>query len=366
MPTPTNNGRRIAGPDQASSCYFRTTTNGADRKALLQITERCNLHCAHCFVSAVKDGLDLSLSQIEQQILPQLAAARVTRLTLTGGEPFAHPDLLAITSAARRLQMTVTICTNGTFDDEAVLDALQALGGVAVNVSLDGFSAQSHGKFRGDPASFETTKATVAALGRRGLLKGILSTPNSLAQAVEYDALCRHARDCGAEYVLMNPLAPLGRGVKGQRRLAAETRQMNAVRRLTAAHASDELDIVHIRFPNDHAPLSGCEAGTIIYVFANGDVTVCPYLVFAARTPDSRYPAGDFIVGNALDNDDIPARLDRYRLHDRTTRPDPVCDTCALAAGCGRGCPAAVIGAGGTLGDRDPHQCPIEAADQAA
>jgi hypothetical protein len=28
----------------ASSCYFRTSVEGDDRKALIQITERCNLH----------------------------------------------------------------------------------------------------------------------------------------------------------------------------------------------------------------------------------------------------------------------------------------------------------------------------------
>lgn len=32
--------------DQASSCYFRTTADGGTRKALVQIDERCNLHCA--------------------------------------------------------------------------------------------------------------------------------------------------------------------------------------------------------------------------------------------------------------------------------------------------------------------------------
>ncbi len=34
--------RRIATDAQASSCYFRTTTDGHQRKALVQIDERCN------------------------------------------------------------------------------------------------------------------------------------------------------------------------------------------------------------------------------------------------------------------------------------------------------------------------------------
>lgn len=365
MPT-GDSRRRIRGSGQAASCYFRTSTTGNSRKALVQITERCNLHCAHCFVSAREHGHDLTLEQTINNVLPQLHAARVERLTLTGGEPFAHPDLLAIATAARDYGMTVTVCTNGTLADEDDLDALAALGGVMVNVSLDGFSPRGHGKFRGAPASFETTKATVRSLGDRGLLKGILSTPNSLAEAAEYDELCRYARSCGAEYVLMNPLAPLGRGVKGLRRLAAADQRLHDIRQMTDAHAGDDLDVVHIRFPNDAAPLSGCEAGTIIYVFATGEVTVCPYLVFAARTPGSRYRAEQFIVGNVLECDDIAERLDRYRLHDRPTTGDIVCATCVMAEGCGRGCPAAVVAAGGRLGDRDAEQCPVVPAQDAA
>jgi len=356
--------QRIAPAGVASSCYFRTSTAAPERKALLQITERCNLHCAHCFVSAVRSGADIPIDEIRSQVLPQLAEARVGRLTLTGGEPFAHPDMLEVVTAARESEMTVTICTNGTICDEDVLAELRKIGGVSCNVSLDGFSPESHGRFRGNRASFEQTVATVRKLGGLGLLKGLLATPNTLAEAAEFAELCAFARECGAEYVLMNPLASMGRGVKGARRLASGERTLREVARLTDPFAGPELDVVRIRFPNDGAPLAGCEAGTILYVFATGDVTVCPYLVFAARTPDSKHAPEEFIVGNILRDSDIAARLDEYRLHDRAkVTADPTCGSCAMASTCGRGCPAAVIAAGGSLGERDREQCPISDAN---
>lgn len=65
-------------------------------------------------------------------------------------------------------------------------------------------------------------------------------------------------------------------------------------------------------------------------------------------------------MDSGLDDDDIAQRLDDYRLHDRANgRADPACGSCALASGCGRGCPAAVIADGGQLGDRDREQCPV-------
>jgi hypothetical protein len=39
--------RSITQAGQASSCYFRTTAEDGARKELVQIDERCNLHCVH-------------------------------------------------------------------------------------------------------------------------------------------------------------------------------------------------------------------------------------------------------------------------------------------------------------------------------
>lgn len=44
--------RSLIVDTQANSCYFRTSVGGDGRKGLIQITERCNLHCAHCFVTS--------------------------------------------------------------------------------------------------------------------------------------------------------------------------------------------------------------------------------------------------------------------------------------------------------------------------
>ena len=357
--------RAIASPGVAASCYFRSSTVGPERKALVQITERCNLHCAHCFVSAIRDGIDIPREKMRELVLPRLSEARVARLTLTGGEPFAHPDVLGIVRDARALGMTVTLCTNATLIEPGTLDAFADLGGVMLNVSLDGFSRESHGRFRGAPESFEVTREALRDLGRRGLLKGVLVTPNRLAPLAEYDELCRYAKECGAEYVLMNPLSPMGRGVRGLRRLSASEDFMRSLSETVSAFEGD-LDIVRIRFPNDERPLSGCEAGTIVYVFAGGELTVCPYLVFAARTPQSRHNPEEFIVGNIFEHADIADRLDRYQLHDRSQVEDRTCAGCAISAGCGRGCPAAVIAAGGWLGERDRDQCPVPDAAKAA
>lgn len=356
------NARNIASSTQTASCYFRTSVAHPYRKALIQITERCNLKCAHCFVSAGPYGDTMPLDVIRDTVVPRLAAARVTRVTLTGGEPFVHPDLLDVVDAFRSSGMSVGVCTNATLATDEQIAAL-AERSVHMNVSLDGFAASSHGKFRGDRESFYTTVETVKKFAAAGVLQGLLCTPNSLAEDEEYAQLCAFAKEQGARYVLMNPLSSMGRGVRSQRKLASPDEHMRHVYEMTAPFDGDGLDMVHIRFPNDDKPLAGCEAGTIIYVFTPGEVTVCPYLVFAARTPQSQHTDTEFIVGNIYSDPDIADRLDAYKFHDRYKLGDnSTCGSCAMSDGCGKGCPAAVVSAGERIGAVDAEVCPVTTA----
>jgi radical SAM protein with 4Fe4S-binding SPASM domain len=355
--------RRLIVDTHASSCYFRTSVGGEARKALVQITERCNLHCAHCFVSSTSVGADLPLAVFTERVLPRLLAARVERITLTGGEPFVHPDVLGFCRAVRDNGLPVGVCTNATQTTDEQIAALARIGGVHVNVSFDGFRPDSHGRFRGNRSSFEITVATTRKFAAAGLLQGLLSTPNALTDPVEFADLCAFAVEVGAQYVLMNPLSSFGRGVKSRGRLAAPDEVMRAIRAVTERFA-DQLDVVHIRFPNEDRPLGGCDAGKLIYVFTDGQVAVCPYLVFAARTPVSRYRDSDFLVGNIL-HDDVVAGLDGYDFHARyTVGSNATCGGCAMNSGCGKGCPAAVVSRGGLIGDLDDEQCPIAPAGE--
>jgi radical SAM protein with 4Fe4S-binding SPASM domain len=353
--------RPIVLPGQASSCYFRTTVEDGERKALIQICEPCNEKCAHCFVSATKHGSYMPLSQITNRLIPQLVEARVTRITLTGGEPKMHPALLQIVRAFTDAGMKVGICTNATLWTDQDIAELVEIGGIHMNVSLDGFSEDSHGKFRGHREGFQITVDTVKRFAAAGILQGLLCTPNNLAEDREYRELCEFAAAQGADYVLMNPLGEMGRGEKSAKKLRRPDETMRTIEEMVRPlHESGAVEVYAVRFPNEDKPLAGCEAGTIIYVFTAGEVAVCPYLVFAARTAASQHPDTDFIVGNVWEHDDIAARLDAYRFHERfRVGNNSSCASCALESKCGKGCPAAVVASGRRIGQVDTEQCPV-------
>lgn len=351
--------KRIVQTDFAASCYFRSSVEPPYRKALLKITEWCNLRCAHCFVDAGDYGITMPFDVIRDTVIPRLKQCRVANVTLTGGEPFAHPHFLDIVRVLKNEGIRTGICTNATLINEEQIKLLRDIGNVHVNVSLDGFSPESHGKFRGNRDSFFTTVDTIRLLRNHGLLQGILVTPNALGKVEEYVNLCKFAIEVNAQYVLMNPLSNMGRGFYSIRSLRASDKMMEEIKTATA-HLTKHIEIVDIRFPNDKFPLASCEAGNIIYVFTNGDTTVCPYLVFAAETPGSKHNRAEFIVGNIISDPDIARRLDEYKFHERYSMGNnSTCKSCHMASKCGKGCPAAVIASGGKIGDLDEEVCPV-------
>lgn len=114
-----------------------------------------------------------------------------------------------------------------------------------------------------------------------------------------------------------------------------------------------------LRSDTPSARASDCDAGKLIYVFADGLTAVCPYLVFAARTPQSAYPDSNFLVGNILDGE-VAESLDRYDLASRLGMgANDTCRSCAMEVTCGKGCPAALISRGQQIGEVDSEQCPV-------
>lgn len=148
------------------------------------------MSCAHCFVSATKHGKDMPLPEVVKKVVPRLVDGRVRRVTLTGGEPTIHPDFLGIVHAFRNAGFR----TNATELDDNLIRQL-ATAEVHVNVTLDGFAADSHGLFRGDRASIDVTVTNVRKLAAASLLQGLLCTPNSLAADDKYVRLCVRPRE---------------------------------------------------------------------------------------------------------------------------------------------------------------------------
>jgi len=353
------NGKKIYSDEYCAACYFRTIAEYPKRKCLIQLTEKCNLCCEHCFVSANNIGQEMDIQKIKDIILPQILKNNIAKVTLTGGEPFVHPQLSDVVELLIANNIAVSICTNATLITESFLERFENCENLHFNVSLDGFSSSSHGKFRGNqnPELFNRIISNIKLLGKKGLLNGVLVTPNIYSSVQEYVELCKFAKTCHAKYVLMNPLSQFGRGEKTID-LAFDNQQMNELRQATKKFNDNDMEMVYIRFPNsEKKPLSECVAGKVMYIFTNGDIAFCPYIVFATKDFGSLYDSKDFILGNIFAKDfDWEKSLNDYKF---PVSYNEVCLKCDNQK-CKKGCYAVKISHGSDLTKRDCDLCPLE------
>jgi radical SAM protein with 4Fe4S-binding SPASM domain len=120
----------------------------------LQITDRCNLKCHHCYLGEGSHQ-DLSFEQI-QRILKEFEEIQGLRLLLSGGEPLLHPRIWEVNDLLRGYEFRSVLLSNGTLITEEVAKKLHVH---EVQVSLDGMK-EGHESLRGK-GTFEKTLLSI-------------------------------------------------------------------------------------------------------------------------------------------------------------------------------------------------------------
>ena len=116
------------------------------KSALIEITNRCNLRCKHCFNnSGGKSNDDMELSALIS-IIEQLEKLKVEKITFTGGEPLLYSQFNELLDFISTSSTRFIFNTNGTIICPRLM-ALQAQKtNVYFQVSLRG-SKRKDGKF---------------------------------------------------------------------------------------------------------------------------------------------------------------------------------------------------------------------------
>lgn len=81
-------------------------------KLVLELTDRCNLHCQHCFSGRHGGRTELDVNLIER-ILGEARTVGFTAVSLTGGEATIHRQFLPIVDAICSAGYTFSINSNG-------------------------------------------------------------------------------------------------------------------------------------------------------------------------------------------------------------------------------------------------------------
>jgi radical SAM protein with 4Fe4S-binding SPASM domain len=268
------------------------------------VTRKCNLSCAHCYVNAVgEEEPDAEMGELTTReamdMIEDLAAIKSPMLVFSGGEPLLRSDIYELNVYAMKLGLRTILSSNSTLITREAAKKIKEAGFAYVGVSLDG-SEETHDRFRGAKGAFEKSLQGLRYLMEEGVRTGVRFAITNQ----NYDELPKVLELTRREKIPRFSLFQLVYGGRGkeiidwdifndQRRevmdyIIEEARVSNGMNIVTADNYADGIYL--LQDVAEHEPeraaeverllamQSGCPAGDgLANVDNRGDVHLCPY-----------------------------------------------------------------------------------------
>jgi radical SAM protein with 4Fe4S-binding SPASM domain len=283
--------------DQAPG-YERGRDDYVPHVVAWNLTRRCNLECAHCYISAgPRESADDELTTAEcLRIAGEILELNPAPMfILSGGEPLLRDDLCTIARFAAERGATVVVGTNGTLLTDERIERLTDAGIRGVAVSIDSLDPRRHDNFRHGRGSLEATTASLARL-RAHRLDFVIQTTANRGNRAELAALVDWAADQGAVAFNLYFLVATGRGARlgdlgpaDYEDLLAELvvhHRRHLGRMMVRAKCAPHF-MRHLHLSSPESPVlnyeTRCPCGTqYCRITPDGKLTPCPYLPTAA------------------------------------------------------------------------------------
>ena len=309
--------------------------------AQIELTNRCNLSCAHCFNNSGEPSPDELTTEEILSLINVLSRMGIHRITLTGGEPLLHPDFFRILEHARKAPMTVTVFTNGTVVTEEHIRKFKAFN-VKIAVSLDSFSAETHDHFRGKKGAFEKTLKSITLFKKAGLPMTISVSLNKLNKDEIVDTI-KFFRENDLKTYQVAEVNISGRGID-EVVITPQEYYETLLKKLTFEKAGT------LRTPKTSPPKRGDGCGIardLIYITADGTILPC----HACHKDMGVGNIRDVNLPVFWDTDETLEMLRSIRAED-----DSTCKTCRYLKFCD-GCVANAFISSRTVRSYDPYVC---------
>ena len=262
------------------------------------LTKRCNLECAHCYIAAgprESAATELDTAACLAIVDQLLAVNPAPLIILSGGEPLLRQDLAEIAHYATVSGATVVVGTNGTLLTEERIAGLKQAGVRGVAVSVDSLRPSYHDNFRHGRGALADVQA---ALGRLAAVRldFIVQTTVTKGNRAELERLVAWSAEQGAVAFNCYFLVATGRGASltdltpadYEAVLADLARWERAYRGRMLVRAKCAPHFMrHVHRSDPDSPVlnyqTRCPCGTqYCRITPDGKLTPCPYLPEAA------------------------------------------------------------------------------------
>lgn len=267
--------------DDFSSDYFGemrlwAKENSIPFKATFELTPFCNFNCVMCYVrlsesQAKKYGRLLSADEW-LRIARQAKEEGMLNLTLTGGEPFLHPEFWKIYSELNKMGFLITVLSNGSLIDEAVMKKFEMYGmPYLVKLTVYGASNETYQKICGSKDGFTRICKAIELLRQANVPLRLTTTivKENVQDLNEIYALAR-------KYVL-----PMQHTISVMKSFRNENNAIEASR-FAFDEFSDELTreaLEKSKFPPLKSPFAWCASKNMSFWMTwNGNMQLCSFM----------------------------------------------------------------------------------------
>ncbi len=122
----------------------------------LEVTDKCNTYCRGCYRINGMQG-HKSLEQIKEEVQLLKRWRNCDNISIAGGEPLIHPEILDVVAYIRSLGMKPLILTNGIKleHDRQLMVALKKAGAIGFTFHIDSEQNRPHWKGKTETELFE-------------------------------------------------------------------------------------------------------------------------------------------------------------------------------------------------------------------
>ena len=305
------------------------------RWLFFELTNRCNLSCAHCGSSCSSQGNSLVVGDIRKVLTSVIDAGETPMIALTGGEPLMHPDFETIASVIRDMGFLWGMTTNATLIDAKTADMLKRTGMGTVSVSLDGLEAE-HDALRRKKGAWQAAVRGLHELQKAGFDPQVTTVFHN-GNFDQLDQTYEFLKSEGIKHWRPINVEPIGRACESKQMLltSEQFRKLIAFIRGKRFDHDNEMEVcfgcshylgvMDERMVRDHYFL--CGAGIrVASIRSNGDITAC---LDIENRPE-------LVQGNIASDDFMDVWYGRFQAfrRDRTAKSKS-CAACPDRAVCG-------------------------------
>ncbi|PVX27028.1 MAG: radical SAM/SPASM domain-containing protein [Candidatus Bathyarchaeum sp.] len=252
------------------------------------MTLKCNLKCAHCYINAKDTKMPDELStDAAKMLIHQITEVSRPLLILSGGEPLLRDDIYEIIKYGAGRGLKMGMGSNGMLIDDEVAKKLKEAGMWTVAISLDSSIPERHDEFRGVKGCWEQAVEAIKSLKKAGIQVQVNCTVTQ-QNYDEVDDIMALAESLGVENFHLFFLVPTGRGTDIEDITPEMYEEM--IKNTLAKTTKYKLNVKpscapqFMRIAKDQGVdmsrwVRGCMAGLYYCrIYPSGEVTPCPYM----------------------------------------------------------------------------------------